>query len=62
MLGSLRLYPLGPGRSLTFRERWDQRAENGKPVPPGEYLIRGVLLTDAPGGLASLAMRVRVGN
>ncbi len=60
MVGSLRLYPLAPGKGLTFRHRWDQRADGGKPVPPGEYQVRAVLLTGDPGGLASLPTRLRI--
>ena len=60
MLGALRLYPLAAGKRLSFKHRWDQRSDAGKPVPAGVYLIRGVLLTDAPGGLASPAFRLRL--
>ena len=60
MVGSLRLYPLAPGRRLRFRAVWRQRSDQDRPVPPGEYLIRGVLLTDAPGGLASAPARLRI--
>jgi hypothetical protein len=59
-LGALRLYPLAPGKALTFRHTWSQRSDSGKPVPPGEYLVRGVLLTDQPGGMPSPAMRIRI--
>ena len=60
MLGALRLYPLDAGKSLVFRAAWDGRAEDGSPAPPGEYLIRGVLLTDDPGGLPSSPLQLRV--
>lgn len=60
MLGALRLFPLDAGKSLSFREVWDQRTDAGRPVAPGEYLVRGVLLTDDPAGLASAAVRLRV--
>jgi len=60
MLGALRLVPLGAGKRLTFRHVWNQRADSGARVPPGEYLVRGVLLTDDPGGLASPAARLRI--
>jgi hypothetical protein len=60
VLGSLRLYPLAPGKALTFRHTWNQRNDSGKPVPPGEYLVRGVLLTDQPGGMPSPAVRIRI--
>jgi hypothetical protein len=60
MLGALRLYPLEPGQTLTFRQVWNQRADNGSQVAPGTYLIRGVLLTDRPEGLASPDTRLRL--
>lgn len=60
MLGSLRLFPLGAGEVLTFRQVWDQRGDSGAQVPPGDYLVRGVLITDSPGGIVSPAARVRI--
>ena len=60
MLGALRLFPLDAGKRLTFRQTWDQRADSGGQVPPGEYLIRGVLLTDGPEGLASPPARLLI--
>jgi hypothetical protein len=60
MAASLRLYPLEPGRRLRFRAVWQQRSDKDRPVPAGEYLIRGVLLTDTPGGLASPPARLRI--
>lgn len=60
MLSALRLYPLEPGQRLRFRHSWDQRADTGKTVAPGEYRVRGVLLTDAPGGLPSPPARLRI--
>lgn len=60
LLGALRLFPLDAGKSLTFRQVWDQRTDTGSPVTPGEYLIRGVLLTDDPKGLASHPARLRI--
>ena len=60
VLGSLRLYPLGARDTLTFRHVWDQRGDTGGQVPPGDYLVRGVLITDAPGGMVSGAFRLRI--
>ena len=60
MLGALRLHPLGAGKRLRWSHTWDQRTGSGKFAPPGEYLVRGVLLTDAPGGLASPPFRLRI--
>jgi Intracellular proteinase inhibitor len=60
MLGALRLYPLDAGKELVFREVWDGQGDNGRPAGPGEYTIRGVLLTDDPGGLASVPTAIRI--
>jgi len=60
LLGALRLFPLDPGKSLSFREVWNQRTDAGRPVAPGKYLIRGVLLTDDPKGLASPPARLLI--
>jgi hypothetical protein len=62
LLGALRLFPLDAGKSLSFRELWNQRTDAGRPVAPGEYLIRGVLLTDVPEGLASPPARLLIGS
>jgi hypothetical protein len=53
LLGALQLFALDAGRILSFQESWNQRTDAGRLVAPGEYLIRGVLLTDHPEGLAS---------
>jgi hypothetical protein len=60
VLGALRLFPLDPGKSLAFREAWKQLTDAGRPVGPGEYLARGVLLTDQPEGLPSPPVRIRI--
>jgi hypothetical protein len=60
MLGALRLYQLGAGKRLRWSHTWDQRTDGGTFAPPGEYLVRGVLLTDVPGGLASPPFRLRI--
>jgi hypothetical protein len=60
MLGALRLYPLRPGKELVFRATWNAHDDDGRPVPPGEYLVCGVLLADDPGGLPSDPVRIRL--
>ena len=60
MLGALRLFPLDAGKSLSFRQAWDQRTDSGGRAPPGEYQVVGVLLTDDPNGLVSPSMRLRI--
>jgi hypothetical protein len=58
--GALRLFPLDAGKSLSFRERWNQSTDAGRPAAPGEYLVRGVLMTDDPAGLASPPARLLI--
>jgi len=60
LLGALRLFPLGGGKHLSFRQVWDQRDDTGTRVSPGDYLIRGVLMTDDAQGLASPPMKLRI--
>jgi hypothetical protein len=60
LLGALRLFPLDAGKSLSFREIWDQRSDAERQVAPGEYLVQGELLTDVRGRLASSPVRVRI--
>jgi hypothetical protein len=60
LMSVLRLYPLDPGKSLSFRHSWNQRADTGRAVPPGEYMVKAVLLTDTPQGLASPPARLTI--
>jgi hypothetical protein len=39
---------LGPGERLTYEAEWDTRDNQGRPVPPGTYWVRGVLRLDYP--------------
>jgi hypothetical protein len=60
MLGALRLYPLEAGKQLSFREVWNQRADQGAVVSPAVYTVVGVLLTDEPKGLPSPPARISI--
>lgn len=60
MLGALRLYPLDAGKSLIFRHVWNGRSDSGSVVVPGEYMLRGVLLTDTPDGMSGPPTRLRI--
>jgi hypothetical protein len=44
----LELKTLRPGQELAFEADWDQRDLAGRLLPPGTYLLRGVLRTDPP--------------
>lgn len=43
----LRLDTLPPGDALVLEDTWDQRSDDGDPVPAGEYRVHGELLTEA---------------
>lgn len=55
----LRLDTLGPGEALVLEDRWAQRTNEGGLVPPGEYRVRGELLTEGE-LLASPAEPLRI--
>ena len=60
LLGALRLYPLAPGKNLSFREVWNQRTAEGTLTAPAVYTVVGVLLTDDPDGLPSAPARISI--
>lgn len=39
---------LSPGDTLRYAAKWNLRDEFGRPVPPGTYLVRGLVYTDLP--------------
>jgi hypothetical protein len=49
--GILALRELAPGETLAVEATWAQRTNDGRPVPPGRYVVRAALLTDTPAGL-----------
>ena len=51
---------LQPGEELEFTGEWEQVDNRGEPVPPGAYLIRGVLKMEAPERLVTAPHKVRV--
>jgi hypothetical protein len=44
----LQLRVLPAGDTLVFHGSWDQRDVGGTQVPPGEYLVTGILPSDPP--------------
>ena len=56
----LQVRTLAPGEELTARFRWDQRANDGAPVGPGRYTVRGALLTGSPPPLETPAAALEV--
>ena len=42
----LRIEQLEPGKSLELRHVWNQQDNTGRRVRPGDYVVRGLILTD----------------
>lgn len=42
----LRLETLEPGETLELEDTWEQRSNDGEPVAPGAYTVRGEILTE----------------
>ncbi len=62
VLGAL---TLAPGEERAFRERWDQRDEQGRPVPAGRYWVEGLFppqrpVLPIPGGLRGPRVEIHI--
>jgi hypothetical protein len=55
----VQLRTLAPGEVLELRAEWDGRPARGAPAP-GDYWVRGLLLTDGPEPLATPAAGLRI--
>ena len=53
-------HTLKPGQKLEFMGEWEQVDNRGEPVPPGTYLIRGVLEMVSPERLVTPPHELRV--
>jgi len=51
---------LAPGERLELRATWGQRRRSGVPAGPGDYTVRGALLTDAPEPLQTPPTLLRI--
>ncbi len=51
---------LEPGEELEFTAEWEQVDNRGNPVPPGTYLLRGVLNMEPPEKLVTPAQALEV--
>ena len=51
---------LQPGEELEFTGEWEQVDNRGESVPPGTYLIRGVLKMESPERLVTPPRKLRV--
>ena len=49
-----------PGEELEFTGEWEQVDNRGEPVPPGTYLVRGILNMDPPEKLVTEAHELEI--
>jgi hypothetical protein len=56
----LQVRKLAPGEILEFSDSWNQRANGGAAVTPGEYRVTGVLPTNPPDELRSRTAQLRI--
>lgn len=55
---ALRSKTLAPGERVTFSAQWDQKDNEGNPVPPGKYTIETVLT--ANGGIKAAPFQITI--
>ncbi len=48
------------GQSREFTESWDQRGHDGQPVPPGDFLVVGILIGGPQLGLSPQQLRITI--
>ena len=60
ILASLDSKTLEPGEELEFIGEWEQVDNRGEPVPPGSYLVWGVLTLDPPEKLVTEVHKLEV--
>jgi hypothetical protein len=56
----LQVRELPPGKTLTFEEVWTQRTNAGALVQPGEYRVKGEVLTDTDAPLETPVHSFRI--
>jgi hypothetical protein len=56
----IQLKVLRPGEVLELKDEWRQRSNNGEPVGPGSYGVRGTVLTDGPAALETPPASLRI--
>ena len=57
---SLHYRTMEPGEEVEFTGDWEQVDNRGEPVPPGTYLVRGVLEMDGPEAFVTAPMELEV--
>ena len=60
ILAALDIETLEPGEEREFIGEWEQVDNRGEPVPPGSYLVRGVLNLESPEKLVTEVQKVEV--
>jgi hypothetical protein len=56
----LQIRTLRAGESLELRDDWRQQDQGGGPVPPGTYVLRGLVLTEHRESLATPFVRLTI--
>jgi hypothetical protein len=56
----LQLRTLGPAETIELKDEWNQRTRRGRPVGPGEYTVKGSVVTDGTNLLMSGPVRLRI--
>jgi len=60
LMGALRRGAISPGDSIRIEDHWDQRGNDGRPVRPGMYCVRGDLRTRGLDSLRTDAATLRL--
>jgi hypothetical protein len=56
----LQVRELAPGEVIEFSDTWSQSTNDGESVPPGDYLVTGILPTDPPAELRTRTATLRI--
>ena len=59
-LSIMNIKTLEPGEEVEFTGEWEQVDNRGEPVPPGTYLVRGILNMDPPEKLVTEAHELEI--
>lgn len=51
---------LAPGQTITYRESWNQKSNSGFQVPPGSYVMQGILTNIPPPTVPSASTAITI--
>ena len=55
----LQMKQFAPGETLIYKDKWDFKDQNGKPVPPGQYAIEGFVSANRGIGAPPIIIEVK---